>query len=127
METNLENFDKTKYEKKELKKLNAIFKDIQSDKKQLVDSLIGQAAFMQATLYELSLYINRDGAVAVDDKGNLKESPAVKSYTALINRYSNVVKQLLDLLPKNQPEPSAQDKAAKDELLSFIQNKKVSG
>lgn len=118
-------FDKEKTTKTETKKLESIFKDIPKDKKQLVDSLMGQAAFMQSTLYELSLYINRDGAVAIDDKGNSKESPAVKSYTALINRYSNVIKQLLDLLPKNQPEPSSSDKAAKDELLQFIQNKQV--
>ncbi len=118
-------FDKDKYYKSELKKLEAIFKDIPKDKKQLVNSLIGQAAFMQSTLYELSLYINRDGAVLIDDKGNAKEPPAVKSYTALINRYNNSVKQLLDLLPKDVPEASATDKAAQDELLAFVKNKSV--
>ncbi len=121
----LSKLDKNKNTKLELKKLEAIFKDIPNDKKKLVDSLIKQAAFMQSTLYELSLYINRDGAVATDQHGNTKESPAIKSYTALINRYSNVIKQLLDLLPKDQPEPTAADKAAKDELAQFIQNKPV--
>lgn len=121
----LSKLDKNKNTKLELKKLEAIFKDIPNDKKQLVDSLIKQAAFMQSTLYELSLYINRDGAVSTDQRGNSKESPPLKSYTALINRYSNVIKQLLDLLPKDQPEPTAADKAAKDELAQFIQNKPV--
>lgn len=121
----LSKLDKNKNTKSELKKLEAIFKDIPKEKKQLVDSMIKQAAFMQSTLYELSLYINRDGAVSIDQRGNSKESPAVKSYTALVNRYSNVIKQLLDLLPKDRPESTAADKAAKDELAQFIQNKPV--
>ena len=108
-----------------MKKLKGIFKDIPKDKQQVAESLIEQTAFMQATLKELSLYINENGALASDDKGNVKESPAVKSYTALINRYSNSIKQLLDLLPKDNPEPSKEDKAVQDELLAFIKNMKV--
>ncbi|MBR0599039.1 hypothetical protein [Sinanaerobacter chloroacetimidivorans] len=119
----LDKFDKDKVYKAELKKLKGIFKDIPKDKMQVAESLIDQTAFMQATLKELSLYIDRDGAISSDGKGNVKESPAVKSYTALINRYSNSIKQLLDLLPKNISEPSNEDNNAKDELLTFIKNR----
>lgn len=118
-QTNLNKFDKNKVYKAELKKLKGIFKDISKDKLKVTESLIDQAAFMFATLKELSLYIDIEGSVIID-KGNMKESPAVKSYTALINRYSNSVKQLLDFLPKNLPEPVKEDR---DELLAFIKSK----
>jgi hypothetical protein len=105
-----------------LKKLKGIFKDIPKDKLKVAESLIDQSAFMIATLKELSLYIDTEGSVIID-KGSMKESPAVKSYTALINRYSNSVKQLLDLLPKNPTDSLPADKETQDKLLEFIKGK----
>jgi hypothetical protein len=116
----LDEFDKDKVYKAELKKLKDILKNIPKDKMKVTESLIDQAAFMFATLKELSLYIDKDGAVAADGKGGIKESPAIRSYTGLINRYSNTIKQLLDLLPKNLSEPVKEEQ---DKLLDFIKNK----
>jgi len=48
----------------------------------------------------------------------LREHPATKVYAALINRYSAVVKQLIDLLPDGDKQ-----KTEADELMAFVKRR----
>lgn len=94
----------------EKKRLTAIFKDIDEDKKKSILGLIENAAFQKVMLEELTLIIKRDGYVETYQNGatqsGLKKSAAVESYDKTLNTYSKIIKQICDLLPQgeaNQP------------------------
>ena len=94
--------------KSEISKLNKIFKNISEDKKKLCQNLIRNAAFMAVTLEDLQEIIREEGPIKTLTNGNgfdtIQEHPAQKSYTAMITRYSSIIKQLQDLLPDNKAE-----------------------
>lgn len=114
--------------KKEIAKLKKIFKEIPEDKKKLCEKLIQNAAFMSVTLEELQETVIQEGAIASFVNGNgfsvLQEHPAQKSYNAMINRYSSVIRQLQDLLPDNKQEAI---KGAGEALAAFVAKGKPGG
>lgn len=92
--------------KKEIKRLNDIFKDLEENKKSAVEGLIQEAAFMRATLAELKKDINKNGPIDEMEQGDysiLRASPAVTTYNAMIQRYTTVMKEILSLFPKDAP------------------------
>lgn len=116
----MENTLKEKAVKKELRKLNALFKDIPEKNKKLVEGLINNAAFMFVSLKELQEELNENGAVIAYTSGNgfdtIKDNPAHKAYTNMLGKYTAIIKQLNDLLPKENQEN-------KDDLISFLGDK----
>ena len=79
----------------------------------VAQSLADELVFMAGTLATLRQFILDHGAVSVDDRtGAVKESPAVRSYNAMIPRYASIVKQLCKM------GEAAQDQV--DPLLEFI-------
>ena len=93
--------------KKEVRRLKRIYKEIDGNKKKVVEGLINEAAFMRATLEELKKEIDKNGPIDEMPQGEysiLREHPALKSYNTMIQRYSTVIKQLSDLLPKELPK-----------------------
>lgn len=114
------NIDKDKEIKKEISRLNKIFKDLEGNKKRVAEGLINEAAFMRMTLDELKKDINANGIVTEMPQGTYsitRESPASKAYTTMIQRYSNVIKELMALLPKELP------KQEDDGFEDFVDNK----
>lgn len=112
---NMDKKQKDKLIKQEQKKLTLTFSDLDKDKKIFADRLIGQASFMFATLQELQETINEEGAVELFVNGRqemLREHPATKIYNSMIKHYMSIVKQLIDLTPKEKTE--------KNELLDFL-------
>jgi len=108
---------KEKLRKKEINKLDRIFKSLPDDRKKLVEGLKQQAAFMVATLAELQEILDNDGAVDLFEQGEqrmLREHPAAKTYNAMIRNYVAVCKQLFDLLPEDKSKDAA------DELMAFV-------
>jgi len=117
----LDKIQKDKLIKAELRKLNKFFKNIPDDKQKIIRGLKEQAAFMYATLVELQEIMNAEGTVELFEQGKqrmLREHPASKVYNAMIKNYSNVIKQLLDLLPKEEA------KQTEDELMAFVKKAK---
>ena len=102
--------------KKEMTKLNKIFKDLEGDQAALAERLIKRAAFMLATLDELEDDIKTNGPVSTYTNGNgfdvTQENPAQKSYNTMIRNYNGVIKALFEMLPK--------DSCEEDELLEFL-------
>lgn len=94
--------------KKEIAKLNKIFKDIPEDKKKLCEGLIENAAFMRCTLNELQKEVVEKGAVIQYTSGNgfesIRDNPAQKAYTTMVARYGNVINQLSALLPDTKQD-----------------------
>jgi hypothetical protein len=90
--------------KKEISRLKRIYNDLDGKKKLMVEGLIIEAAYMRATLYELKKTIDTEGVIDEMPQGSysiLREHPAVKIYNTMIQRYTTIVKQLSDLLPKD--------------------------
>lgn len=117
----MDKIKKDKLIKAELQKLNKFFKNIPEDRQKIIKGLKEQAAFMYATLMELQEIMNTEGPVELFEQGKqkmLREHPASKVYNSMIRNYSNVIKQLLELMPTEEK------KAAEDELLAFIKKAK---
>ena len=109
-----------KKKSKELKKLEKIFKDIEPSKRQTVEKLIENAAFMAESLAELQEIIREKGFVEEYHNGanqsGVKKCSEVEIYNTMIKNYSSIVKQLVDLLPNGAGSGG-------DELLDFISGK----
>lgn len=85
-------------------KLDSIYKKLESKTKKSVDSLVNEAAFMAASLYELRQIINAKGYTEEYQNGEnqrgTKKCSEVEIYIQLSKNYMSVIKQLTDLLPK---------------------------
>lgn len=103
---NDENFEKLKKDqlvKAEITRLTRLFNDIEKNRRLLTKGLIENAAFMRISLEELREEIDKYGPIDSMSQGKysiLREHPALKSYNTLVQRYSQIIKQLTDLLPK---------------------------
>lgn len=88
---------------KRYQEFKAILEKIPQDKKQVGNRLVEELLFMQETLEDLKSQIREKGTVEKFEQGKqnfMRESPALKSYNTTVNRYSQIYKQLTDLLPK---------------------------
>lgn len=89
----------------ERKKLNAIYTKLETKTKRSVDSLIDEAAFMSASLFQLRMIINEKGYIETYQNGanqfGNKKSSEIEIYNTMIKNYMSVIKQLTDLLPKS--------------------------
>lgn len=92
--------------KKEIKRLKKIFNKLDDDIKKVTQSLIENAAFMSVTLEDLQEVINAEGVISEYQNGanqwGTKKSPEVEVYNTMIKHYMNIIKQLTDLLPKDE-------------------------
>ena len=114
--------DKEKKIKQEINRIKKLYKDFDKDKIKVLDGLINDAAFMKISLEEIRSDLVNNGLTELFTQGSQefnRERPEVKIYTTLIQRYSNVMKQLIDLLPQEEK------KEQKDELLEFLQKGKL--
>lgn len=100
--------DKDEIIKAEKRKLAGIYTRMDKKTKKAVDSLVDEAAFMAASLYELREIINEKGYVETYQNGanqkGVKKCSEVEIYNTMIKIYSSVVKQLTDLIPKKQED-----------------------
>lgn len=94
--------------KTEVKRLTGIFQDIDPKRKSTTEGLIQRAAFMRVQLEDLELEINANGFTEEFSQGNqdpyLRERPTSKIYNTLNANYQKIIKQLTDLLPKEDPD-----------------------
>ena len=102
---------------KEIKRLNAIFKDIDKNKLKTVKSLIENVAFMAITLEDLQSTINVKGCVEEYQNGanqkGYKKTSEVEVYNTMIKNYASIIKQLTDLTPTGSNSTT-------NELLNFL-------
>lgn len=110
--------------KKEIKRLNELFRNIETTKLKLVESLINDAAFQRVTLEETREIISRDGVIEVYQNGanqkGLKKSSAVEVYDKMVNTYSKIIKQLCDLLPDKVVFDTADEEDPAEELMAYV-------
>ena len=91
--------------KREINRLTKLFAGIERNRRLSSKGLIEEAAFMKATLQELKFEIDKAGPIDEMPQGDysiLREHPALKSYNTMVQRYAGIIKQLTDLLPKEE-------------------------
>lgn len=104
----------------EKRKLSGIYSKLETKTKKSVSSLIDNAAFMAASLWELRRDINAEGYTEEYHNGanqsGVKRSAKVDIYIQLEKNYASVIKQLTDLLPKEDKLKEKKD----DGFESFV-------
>lgn len=113
--------EKEKKIKKEIQKLQKIFKNIDADRKQVIQRQIENVAFMSVSLDELQKIINEKGYVETYQNGQnqsgVKETSEVRIYNTILKNFNSSLKQLIDLLPEQEVQQQA------DEFDNFLKNK----
>lgn len=99
------------------KSLKELFNEMDSEKGMLGLALIKEAEFMKTTLTKLKREMNK-GVVTEMSQGKYsidRANPALTQYNAMIKNYQSTIKQINDLLPKDNPE-GAYDHFDQDDL-----------
>ena len=101
----------------EERRLNRIYKNLESQKKQVVVGLIKRAAYMRITLEDFEKDLDENGYTEKFQQGREqtpydRKRPVAEMYTSMQALYQKAVKQLTDLLPK---ETTARTKSAQDD------------
>ncbi len=87
-------------------RLEQIFAGIDAKRRDTVQSLIDNAAFIAVTLEDLQDEINTNGVISEYQNGanqwGTKKSPEVEVYNTMIKNYTTIIKQLTELLPEGE-------------------------
>lgn len=90
----------------ERQRLSQIFTGIDTKRRDTVQSLMDNAAFIAVTLEDLQAQINENGVVSEYQNGEnqwgTKKSPEVEIYNTMIKNYTTIIKQLTELLPEGE-------------------------
>jgi len=94
--------------KRERKRLEGIFKDLEPNKLKTCRALIDRAAFITVSLEELEELLNETGWVEYyqngENQSGLKKAAAADVHISLTKNLNAIVKQLLELVPPAQKE-----------------------
>lgn len=92
---------------KEEKRLKKIYKDIEGKKKDTVVGLIQRLAYLRVTLEDFEEDLNTNGFTELFQQGDKqapyeRKRPVADLYNTMNTSYQKGLKQLTDLLPKEQ-------------------------
>lgn len=82
------------------KKLASLIECVDKDCRPVAEGIIDEITFLQGVLKKLKQAIKEQGVTATYSTGAPRESPALKSYNATIQRYSTLCKQI-ELMIRN--------------------------
>lgn len=102
----------------ECKRLKKLFKGFPKAKKDALEGLIKNSAFLKVTTEEMMIDLLKNDMFEIFEQGSQRferERPQTKTYSTYIQKYAVVQKQLIDLLP------SEEQKIEKSELNNFMQ------
>ncbi|MDD6795363.1 MAG: hypothetical protein PUE01_08160 [Clostridiaceae bacterium] len=117
-----EQLEKEKKIKQEINRLKKLYKEFDKDKAKALEGLIYNAAFMKISLNELREDLLINGVTELFEQGEQcfkRERPEYKVYSTFIQRYSQVMKQLIDLLPVEEK------KTEEDALMEFVKKGRI--
>lgn len=118
----VEQLEKEKLIKAETNKFKKIFKGISKDKAKTLETLIGNAAFLRINLETLQQDLLENGLTELFEQGEqafMRERPEVKVYSTFLQRYTGVMKQLIDCMPEDDKKDNG------NELMEFLNKSKV--
>lgn len=96
-------------------KLKKSLNEIPENQQPIAIALYDELIFINKTLISLRTIIEKEGVLDLFQNGSqeyYREHPALKSYNTTLSRYSNIIKQLIEIIPSSEQ--------ASDELLDFI-------
>ncbi|ASV67214.1 hypothetical protein [Cytobacillus kochii] len=100
-----------------MKKVKELLKEIPKEREPVAQGIYNELVFMENTLQTLKNQVEEEGPTAMFRQGRqefLREHPALKAYNTTVQRYGNLYKQLVDLLPQaEKPQES-------DALIDFL-------
>lgn len=112
--------EKQKQIKKEVGRLRRLFKDIDENKKKLVNTTIEDIAFMTITMQELRENIVRTGTTVKYQNGanqfGTKQSPDAQLYLQMSQKQTQAMKILLDCMPKTDKKVTVPE----DDFVDFV-------
>lgn len=120
-----EQIQKEKKIKQEINRLKKLCKDFDKEKIKTLEGLINEVSFLKVTLEYLRDDLLKNGLVELFEQGPNqynRERPEVKIYNSFFKSYSSTMKQLIDLLPKEEQE---EQKEETNELMQFIARGKI--
>lgn len=93
--------------KKEFDRLMSIFHKLDEEQLIIYDGLIHRAAFMRITLEDYEKDINANGSIEMFSQSEHvkpyeRARPVVQFYNTTNKNYQSIIKQLTDLLPKEE-------------------------
>ena len=89
----------------DLKSVKSTFENMNTDKATLGLSLVEEAVFMKTTLGDLKKAIDEGGVITSMCQGKYnidRANPALSQYNMLIKNYQTCIKNINDLLPKEE-------------------------
>ena len=114
--------EKQKRIKKEINRLKKLFRDIDENKKKLVQTTIEDVAFLTVTMQDLRENIVRDGTTVTYKNGEnqygTKQSPDAQLYLQMSQKQTQAMKILIDCMPKT-PASTVKDDGFDD----FVQGR----
>lgn len=107
----------------EKRRLNKIYKELDDKRKKLSVGLIETAAYTRVKLQELQDDIDENGLVEMFSQSDKQEPyarkrPEADLFNTMSNNYLKLIKQLNDLLPKQQAEAPAPKPDGFDDFVS---------
>lgn len=105
-------------EKSEIARLNAIYKNLPENNREVVQGLIVQAARLRVRLDKLWKDIRKNGETELFSQSDktepyMRERPESKIFTATDKNYQAIIKQLNDICPPSS-EPDGLDEFNKE-------------
>ncbi len=94
-----------KNSKYSLDEFEKVFKDMDTNKGKVGIELLSEARFLKNTLDRLKNEIENSNVVGKMQQGNYtidRSNPALVTYNATITNYQKIIKQITDLLPKEE-------------------------
>lgn len=96
----------TKVVKVDLSSIKSTLKEMDSDTARLGLNLLVEAEFMKKTLKKLKKDINEKGVITEMPQGEYsidRANPSLTQYNSLVKNYNATIKQIADILPKDDP------------------------
>lgn len=115
--------EKEKQIKQEINRIKKTYSNLTKEKLKVIDGLIHEAAFIKLSLEELREDLMKNGFTELFEQGEQsfhRERPQCKIYTSFIQKYSVVMKQLIELM---EVESKGQES---DNLINFLKQNKIS-
>lgn len=114
----MENLEKEERIRKEIKRLNKLFKNLSKNEKELIKELVKRASFLLILAEDMEKEIKaKDKVTQVIENSSqrfIKADPIFKEYRDTVKNYQSVIKQLTDLV-KDYKIPTEE----KDPLIEF--------
>ena len=105
--------EKEKKIRNEIDRLSRNYAGINGKKRAVIRGLIQRAAFMRISLNELENDLNANGFTELFSQGNqepyTRQRPEANLYSTMNANYQKIIKQLTDLLPKEEDAPKKDD------------------